>query len=172
MSAVTMNDLATRLGRLERQNRALRRLLLAVAGGGLGLAVTAGWNAPDGVQKVVEAERFVLRDAQGKERIRIGTGTGTENNGPVASVTLFDKDGKEISNFFADHRDRSTGLFLMTPDKMSSTVLYMKENGSTHLAIQKAERVRCSIGIEGKENGPSIYVLDEDGGVRFQAPKP
>jgi len=48
----------------------------------------------------------------------------------------------------------------------------MKENGSTRLTMPKAEPVRCRIGIEGKEDGPSIDALGGDGGVRPQAPKP
>lgn len=67
MSGSTLETLAQRLDRLERENRRLK-----IAGAFLVLALAAvgamGQVLPKAVPKVVEAERFVLRDSTGRER--------------------------------------------------------------------------------------------------------
>jgi hypothetical protein len=66
-----------RLNRLERQNRRLRVMLLAViviAGGGVLLSSVSGVRAQAPAwRRTVEAEKFVLRDANGKTRAVLGT---------------------------------------------------------------------------------------------------
>ncbi len=70
MQTPDMQAILERLDRLEKQNRRLKRLgvtsLLIVAA----LALT-GQARPKA--RTVEAERFVLRDGQGRARITIGT---------------------------------------------------------------------------------------------------
>jgi hypothetical protein len=60
----------------------------------------------------------------------------------------------------------------MLPDESSATVLWMKDDGSSHLGFQKGQRVRCSVGMGGKDAGSASYILDENGKVEFQAPAP
>ncbi len=69
MNELTMETLARRLDRVERENRRLKRagvVALAVIA-----AVVLMGQATGNVAKVVEAEKFVLRDADGKGRARL-----------------------------------------------------------------------------------------------------
>ncbi len=81
-------QLHQRLSALERQNRRLRGWTLASAG----LALAGVLGAAATVCDVVSAERFVLRDARGHERVRL---TAYETGGPPQLAFLNEK-GKEI----------------------------------------------------------------------------
>jgi len=59
-----VNDLTERLNRLERKNRRLTRAVALLTLAFVALA-TVGWTSPDGS---VEAQKFVLRDVNGKAR--------------------------------------------------------------------------------------------------------
>jgi hypothetical protein len=77
-----------RLATLESQNRGLRRLAAASLGlTALGLLVAAA-----AVCDSVSAERFVLRDSRGRERVRL---TAYETGGPPR-LTFLDEEGKEV----------------------------------------------------------------------------
>ncbi len=83
----TMQTLERRLDRVERENRRLKQVGVVV------LAVIAavmlmGHGAPRKVAKVVEAEKFVLRDADGRVRGRLHT----KPDG-TAGLSLLDKGG-------------------------------------------------------------------------------
>jgi hypothetical protein len=161
------DSFAERLCKLERENRVLRRVFTVVLVGGLLLTI-GGSNPPNEVGKTVEAERFVVRDAKGKERLRIGT----EQEGSMASIVFLDEGGKEVTKLFLNQANKSSALSFMTPDGTSETVLYMKEDGSSYLTVQKAQHVRFSLGMGNKDAGPAIYILDEKGNVQFRAPMP
>lgn len=77
-----------RLATLESQNRGLRRLAAA----SLGLTALGLLGAAAAVCDSVSAERFVLRDARGRERVRL---TAYETGGPPRLVFL-DDEGKEV----------------------------------------------------------------------------
>jgi hypothetical protein len=87
MSEPTLNPLTQRLDRLERENRRLK-----IAGAIVLLAVVAvgamGQVLPKAVPKVLEAERFVLRDTSGK----ILATLGPSPLGP--GLSLYDQSGK------------------------------------------------------------------------------
>lgn len=105
-------DLATRLERLERQNRRLVRW-----GGALLAATAAGWAmsmAP--VCKTVWAERFVLQDARGGERAVL---TAYETGG-VPELTLSHGKGKAGIKMGVDER----GGYLTVFDADGSATRY------------------------------------------------
>ena len=70
MTDLTLESLAGRMNRIERQNRWLKAAAI-VAVAVLAAVVCMGQV---GVPKVVEAEEFVLRDAQGQKRAALATG--------------------------------------------------------------------------------------------------
>lgn len=84
MSEPTLDTLAQRLERAERENRSLRRVGVLMLVGVAALLIAAQPTA----SRVVEAEKFVVRDAGGKIRAELGA----PPDGRVA-LTLFDRDG-------------------------------------------------------------------------------
>ncbi len=73
MDKPQIDELANRIERLERENRRWRWVagLALVAG----LVVTIGGAQPAHEAKVVQAERIIIRDKDGNERVRVGVGS-------------------------------------------------------------------------------------------------
>jgi hypothetical protein len=86
MVKLTIDAMAERLERLERENRRLKRIGGLVL---LGAVASLLSGADDGKTKPVEAERFVLKDRAGLKRAELSA----EPNGS-ASFNLFDRAGK------------------------------------------------------------------------------
>src|SRR4051794_38290845 len=88
MGEPTIDVLAERVGHLERENRLWRW------GGGAcliaGLVVVIGGAQRANEPRVIEAERLVVRDQHGKERIRLGL-----SSDGVPALFLWAKDGKD-----------------------------------------------------------------------------
>lgn len=84
------DDLAVRLERLERENRRLKRV-----GGGLIAAVAAVglMSAGSAFCKTVWAERLVLRDASGRDRLMM------DAYGGAPSITMQDEQGRSVARF-------------------------------------------------------------------------
>ena len=83
------NDITARLDRLERENRRLKRV-----GGGLAIAVAALglMSAASGFCKTVWAERLVLRDSSGNDRLMMDA-----YSSGVPSITMRDGNGKSVA---------------------------------------------------------------------------
>lgn len=106
LPSFNIDDLAARVVRLERENRKLKRVGLAV----LAAAACAVLMAQAHGRRVVEAESFVLKDSTGKTRAvlhmaKIGPGVTIGADGKVKqesqepvetgpALTFTDKDGK------------------------------------------------------------------------------
>src|SRR5690348_10244696 len=69
IEGAAFQDLEKRLRRVEKQNRQMKRVGLVVLLLG-SLIMVMGQARPS---RKVEAEQFILRDAQGRERLAIGT---------------------------------------------------------------------------------------------------
>src|SRR5215831_3067790 len=101
MSELTIETLLPRLERLERENRLLKWL-----GGALVIAAVAAMlvNAkrPELIlspTRIIEAEKFVLKDSSGKVRAVLGEGESTlgflsNSGGSQYGLFLYNKDGK------------------------------------------------------------------------------
>ena len=87
MDEQTMQTLVRRLYRVERHNRRWRWITALVLGG-IVTGVLMAQSAHPTVANVVEAEKFVLRDAQGKARAWLETANGSVN------LALADRDEK------------------------------------------------------------------------------
>jgi hypothetical protein len=93
------HDLVVRLDRLERQNRSLKRWgLAAVNFGGVGMLGGAA-----AVCDSVSAERFIVRDSRGKERVRL---TAYETGG-APKLTFMNDKGQPVFSFGVS--DKSAG---------------------------------------------------------------
>jgi hypothetical protein len=83
-----VQDLLSRMETLERQNRSLKRwAFAALAFTSIGILASAA-----AVCDSVSAERFLVRDSRGKERVRL---TAYETGG-VPKLSFFDDKGKTV----------------------------------------------------------------------------
>ncbi len=133
MNEPTMETLARRLDRVERENRWLKQagvvaLAVIVAVGLMG-QVTQGK-----VAKVVEAEKFVLRDKSGKTRAFLGVG----DEGTVV-LDLNDQDENIVVN------------------------LGVTANGDAVLSFIKNDEIHVGLTFNDATRMSSLILLDDDG---------
>ncbi len=82
------HDLAVRLDRLERENRTLKRWAMGLCA----LASVGVLGSALAVCDSVSAERFIVRDSRGKERVRL---TAYETGG-VPKLSFLDEKGRTV----------------------------------------------------------------------------
>jgi hypothetical protein len=124
----TLEALQTRLERLERQNRVLRRgglAMLLVAGAAVLVAAEA---APKG--QIMQGERFSLKDAQGRERAWLGIG----REGPV--LRFLNENGRERAGLEMGRE----GIVLRVLDSKGylQTGLSLEKSGVAVVSIDEA----------------------------------
>ena len=105
--SVTLESLAARLSRVEKQNVAWRIIVIVV----IALVVLFGaiWFA--GEQGMLETHNFTLLDKSGKQRAVLGL---SEDGSP--SLVFYDQDGK-ILVLLTTRADGSSGLEIYDRDK-------------------------------------------------------
>ncbi|MFQ5929667.1 MAG: hypothetical protein ACE5MK_08200 [Acidobacteriota bacterium] len=167
-----------RLNRLERENRRLKEagaLTLAA----IAVVVIMGQAMPS---KVVEAEKFVVRDASGKVHAALGT-----VNKRAVSLALIDKNGnpRVVLGVLSDG---SPSLSFYDKDMNRRAVLGLRADDSPDLALLDRDRklrARLSLNDEGSatlvfiDSGGKIGAslirtrlsfFDKDGRVTWKAP--
>ncbi len=176
MNEPTLDTLTQRLDRLERENRRLKLagviLLLALAAVG-----AMGQMIPRAVPKVVEAERFVLRDTRGKILATLGTeASGTslsvydQNGKPRAGLSviadgapvlvLFDQNGKDRAGLVLG-ADGTPALALLDQNGKRRAVLSTLVDGRPGLLLaDQNEKGRLLLGVD--TSGPSLVLRDEN----------
>lgn len=160
-----MNEptLAERLHRLERENRRWKRA------GGVALAVTAAVMLMGQAtsSKVIEAERFVLRDSQGRNRggLRVLT-----DDRPL--LQLADEHGRPRAEL-AVLSNNTPALYFYDYDQGSDVGrkylawLGVSRNGSVTLALIDREEQRQA---QLSATGPWLRFLGKDGRLLWSAP--
>ena len=139
----TMSD---RLDRLERENRRLRRtralpwvavVVLALLGAGL-----------SEVPKVIEAERFVLRDKQGAIRAALQVEQDGESN-----LTFFDRAGEDLMHLGVDS---DSGAVLRMDGKVRGSMLELGVNrfGASTLEMMEIGGNLLMLSATGTADGP------------------
>lgn len=167
-----MQAITSRMDRLEKQNRWLKRVMCVIVAG-LGVTLLMAQAAPKA--RVIEAERFVLKDGNGKTR---GQWYVRDNGKTV--FCQYSKRGK-VRNAMIIEPDNSPRMYIY--DKNEKVRAYLGEDysGSPSLGlIDENETLRASLGrIEllkaGSEVGDqlplsSLVLFDEQGKAVFQAP--
>src|SRR3954463_12123126 len=103
MDTPEVDAILQRLNRLERENRLLKRVAL-LGFAGVILLAAFGAKLADG-PKVVEAERFIVRDPQGVERAAFGIQddgisrlTLSDGKGASKAMLSVTKDGEAVLN--------------------------------------------------------------------------
>ncbi len=178
MVELEIETLARRLDRVERENGRLK-LAGALVLIGMAAAMLMGQATPRKVAKVIEAEKFVLRDAGGTVRARLEI----LSFGKVQLV-LFDKDEKPQSILGVG----SDGAGLILGGKEGTTFL------STTLLLFSGKDFKIRLGMNlfppqepglimagsdgkhraklilGDDNAPALRLFDPDGKVIWKAP--
>jgi hypothetical protein len=134
--------LATRIARLERQNRFLKRAVVAICS----LVVVSGLWAQPRTTRTIEAEKFVLVDSQGRARITIGT--------PQTSGAAIGMQADEPAIWISDAKGIDRVI-------ISSEGLRLAND---------AMRPAASLTFE-KDTGGRIRLFSNDGKLLYYAPK-
>ncbi len=125
----TLDTLTNRLDRLEWQHRRLKLagtiLVLVLAGVGV-----MGQMIPRAVSKVVEAERFVLRDMKGNMLAILGTGASGKS-----ALVLYDQSGK-IRAELGVLADGTSRLALADPNGKNRAGLIVLPDGASGLGLR------------------------------------
>ncbi len=130
--------LTRRLDTLEMQNRRLRAVASVVA---LSLSALLIMGLTSYGRKTVTAERFVLKDGQGRVR-----------------MTLSETDRGNIAMGFTDAAGRPR------------TVLLVDSAGSASVGLSdSAGKVRLGLNV-GVDGAPSLFLVDGSGGPLFKIP--
>ena len=164
MENTKSDTLAERIERLERENYRWKC--------GAGLALVASLVAiVGGAQraneaKVVEAEQFIVRDREGKERVRLGLAS----NGDPA-LFIRGKDGQ--NRVILQSNDESVGgLYLSGRDGTLSVVLEAAARASnTPLLVLSRDKRRINLNVNTIPRLPWLTLQDEDDTL-FQVPEP
>jgi hypothetical protein len=141
MTDPTLDDLTTRLERLERQGRRWKRTAFVVLLGAVALAVM-GQAPQHRLPKSLEAEEFVLRDSRGQVRASLGTAQGSN----------------------------STVLQFHGENGKPRTRITVASDGTSSLEVMDTgDHVRLLLGV--RENGvPRIWLGNETGKIIWRAP--
>ncbi|MFQ5804439.1 MAG: hypothetical protein ACE5JQ_16235 [Candidatus Methylomirabilales bacterium] len=176
MSGLTTEIVSHRLDRLERENRWWKRIGV-VALAALVAVVLMGQATLRKVPRVVEAEKFVLRDAGGSVR---ATFSLWENR--TAALSFFNYATKKTVSAILGTRENGVP-FLYFYDKAGKNRLDLSvsPNGSPSLSLlDKEAEIRAALGstsVEMTRTGAvvkrpesSLVLFDKDGKVIWQAP--
>ena len=165
-----------RLAALERQQRRMHRAGIF----GLGILAAAllmGQTpppppaaSPSSTGRVVEAEKFVIRDARGQERAVLGLDHPSSPEHSPLRLGLYNGDRSSAILYLSDG---FAGLSITTggeSDKKQSVQLFAnpREGGGFKVATgQRQESVRIGVDGEGKSG---LSLTDKSGTVVFKAP--
>jgi len=164
MAELTMETLAGRVARLERDNGRWRRgavvaLLVLMSAGLLGQAPLV-----PGAAKALDAERFNLRDAAGHLRGSLGvTSDGT------ASLVLYHAAGAQQAGLGV-LPDGTASIFLGSPAGRTVAELTLYRDGTPSLVVRdRAGKTRMLLGAS-TDGQPFLYLLDATGANTWKAP--
>lgn len=168
MNEPTIDNVVQRMDRLERENRRMKLVGVLVLLGIAAVMVMGQAKAPR-VARVIEAERFVLRDENGRERATLEV----ESISNLTSFTLRDKDatvnfsliaGKDFVRVGLNHINGSS-LNLSLMPKFAGLEIYDRDRKKrVSVNTKRKEGIpTAGIGILDKDGNPLIALFDNDG---------
>jgi hypothetical protein len=192
MSEPTLELLAERLVRLEREHHWWRRgglsLLLATVA-----IATLGQTPAPGVPKVIQAERFLLLDASGAVRGELGitdagvprlivrqpgaAGDAAFAELHPAGLALHDGNGLPYlwmgaSGFSLYSGNTQARITMRIGDESGPLLSFSDESGATRAALGRTRRPEERVGIVEKPPAFSLVLLDKDGKIIWEMPPP
>jgi len=152
MNEPTMDNMVQRLDRLERENHRLKRIGALVLVG-IAAVVLMGQARPSKVAKVIEAEKFILRDEAGKVRAMLDASTS-----PRTSFTLLDVNGVARAGLWLGP-DGSPALILSGKEGEGRAELTVRSKGSLLEGPElQLSHGRGSVSIGATPNSASLYL--------------
>ena len=161
MNDAALETLTQRLDRMERENRRLKRM------GALAVAIVAALvlmaqATPAKVAKVIEAEKYVLRDVHGKRR---GELTVTDYGG--TALWLTDEDGN-IGAALSVVPDGARRLELVVKHGTKAEVVVRPKEGDARVLLYDKTRMP-RVAMEVLPDGqPIVQIADKNGKTRAQ----
>ena len=166
MATPTLEALNERLDRLERENRRFKvgALLVLIGIVAVGIMGQARANAV----RVVEAEKFVLRDSQGKERAELSTlGDGSPS---LHFYGFYAGRRHAIVSLEADQASGTSGLQFNAANGKNRISLAVAVVGSAVVNVADLDgNVRASLGV-GRDGSGGVGTLDKQGTAIWRAP--
>ena len=153
---IETNELVARLEKVEKQNRRMKVVGCAVL-----LVMTAlllvGWVSPE--SKVVEAETFVVKGADGNKRAELGMIEG------CPTLALFNENG--MGDVLLTQGKAGTGLILSDGKSPRAAFGIRNDVPIFNLIGKKGiDRIR----ITCSQEGPVLGIYDNDGKLLFEKP--
>ncbi len=167
MNEQTIGKLVQRLDRLEREGRRLKRIgaLVVVA---IAAVVLMGQAKSSKVAKVIEAEKFVLREKNGNERGSL------EVVGGVAALILLDQNEIPKAMLMADKGIASLGLthnnkvrLLLTSEDGEPALHFYDSDKKKRLALGVRKKGSAGLQFINKDEKPLITISEWDGTARI-----
>ena len=130
-----MHDFAHRIERLEKENRRLKRI-----GGGLAIFLGAVglMGASTAFCKTVWAERLVLRDSSGRDRLMMDAYSG------APAITMQDEKGRSVARF---SWERGVAMEVLNGDGECAARVHMDEQGKVTSSGAKVEKEGDMVGM-------------------------
>jgi hypothetical protein len=140
MNESLKNQMMERLEHLEKENRRIKRIGAAILFGAVA-SLVMGQSKPDNIAKVIDAERFVVRDASGAVRAVLGV-----NPDGNMGLEVRDKNGK------------------------AGVALGMGANGNPALRLDGKEgKTGIALGVRS-DNSSAMEFYNNEGKVIWAAP--
>ncbi len=152
--------------RLDRQSRRIGLLLLILVSGGLVTAVYAAQAEPASQQTSIEANMFVIRDAQGRIQARFGVNSTAP--GEPAVLVMFDAEDRPRAALLYSDDKETASLQLFDTRGANRAMLYLQdsERQSQIVLTDREERLRNSVYLHSGENIVSSAIVGTDGNSR------
>ncbi|HEY2498275.1 MAG TPA: hypothetical protein VGK24_14520 [Candidatus Angelobacter sp.] len=150
-----LKDLMARVDKLESSNKVLR-VLLTVTVLTAGLLIVLGVAAP--IPSVLEAQKFVLKDASGHERGSLFT------SGTTSGLVLYNPDSSRAAAFVASPGGNST--MLMDHKGNARAFIYVSDDES-NLALFDLKTKQPKIELKNAAPGSALVFRDDNGTDRI-----
>ncbi len=154
MGEPTLESLARRLSRLERENRWLKRIGVLLATGAAAVALMGQTQPTAGT---LESQRFVVKDASGQPRAVLGATA----DGSI--LELYDKDGERRAAM-GIATDGSATLSLATKGEKGGVWISARPYGWSNLQVfDRTGTSRLATGVAA--DGAALLVLNDSSGT-------
>lgn len=154
MNTTIETTILSRLEKLEHQNKRLKLLLWMVPFAAFTVISSIGWVAQDQFFKVISAEKFVLKDAQGRERAVLGIDTTS------TSLKFINTEGNESTKLVYDSDMKFSALQMFDSAGNVSSALVSMESENL-LAMNNKDK--AGIKLTCSDLTKQLQLFDDEG---------